>query len=528
MSSSTRVNFKQPVIKKLRDRVNDMCSNPDCRKVTKGADSDSGTTSIGEAAHIIAASSGNGAARADASVSHDVKQSYDNGIWLCKNCHKMIDSDESKYTLEVLYRWKKQAEEFSRTSLGKPLYTEDDVRGQVMDSVVQHVTGSPLSTALGSASEFVSHLDGRINKLDPRFEVQTDVVNGKSKSYIYAKEDATLHFEFNVLEEPRIDDKFNLLKKHGTPFEVSSKSVKITGSPLFEEISKQSNGLFKLSPAYKKTKLDIYTCNDVSTQSLGSINAKQFKVTDSLIFEGEGLNKVFNIRIKYGLSANKLSFTYGFDFSQWYGKPISKLPFFPKLYKALAVASQNGYFAVEFFDGEHELSLCPNQEGTVVDQGQLDHFKANVDQVYRMLDYLNDVRIVCKVLGIDPKFKEFNVNEEAVENMRYVSYVISNANNLKYADMSTETFSLRPSSSEAKASLLAVNGTVHDFAGNEAVSPINILGDTYDDIYVVHQYRHVLLRLGEVVKDDDSNEPIKVTLVPNEESRYSRSIRKAE
>lgn len=33
-----------------------------------------------------------------------------NGIWLCRTCAKLIDSDEVKYTVEILYEWKRTHE----------------------------------------------------------------------------------------------------------------------------------------------------------------------------------------------------------------------------------------------------------------------------------------------------------------------------------------------------------------------------------------------------------------------------------
>jgi hypothetical protein len=42
-----------------------------------------------------------------------------NGIWLCQNCAKMIDSDVSRYPPELLFSWKAEAEEEARARVGK-------------------------------------------------------------------------------------------------------------------------------------------------------------------------------------------------------------------------------------------------------------------------------------------------------------------------------------------------------------------------------------------------------------------------
>ena len=39
------------------------------------------------------------------------RSSSDNGIWLCQQCAKLVDSDERKYTVEILAAWKVASEQ---------------------------------------------------------------------------------------------------------------------------------------------------------------------------------------------------------------------------------------------------------------------------------------------------------------------------------------------------------------------------------------------------------------------------------
>ena len=97
----------------LARRVGYRCSNPDCRKLTSGPQEDPAkAVSIGVAAHITAASEGG--PRYDPSLSPEERRSVDNGLWLCQNCAKLIDSDVQRYTLELLREWKRQAEQRAR------------------------------------------------------------------------------------------------------------------------------------------------------------------------------------------------------------------------------------------------------------------------------------------------------------------------------------------------------------------------------------------------------------------------------
>lgn len=42
------------------------------------------------------------------------RTSISNGIWLCRNCHKLVDSDEQRYSVTLLRSWKEAAEEEAR------------------------------------------------------------------------------------------------------------------------------------------------------------------------------------------------------------------------------------------------------------------------------------------------------------------------------------------------------------------------------------------------------------------------------
>ena len=93
----------------LAKRVGFQCCNPECRKRTSGPQEDpSGTINIGVAAHIAAASPTG--PRYDSSQSPKERGSPENGIWLCQNCAKLIDSDVERFGADRLREWKSEAE----------------------------------------------------------------------------------------------------------------------------------------------------------------------------------------------------------------------------------------------------------------------------------------------------------------------------------------------------------------------------------------------------------------------------------
>ncbi|QGQ23935.1 hypothetical protein F1728_15145 [Gimesia benthica] len=70
---------------------------------------------VGVAAHITAASVGG--PRYDAFCGKEYRSSAQNGIWLCQTCAKLIDSDPSQFSKEILLDWKLVAEQFAFSEL---------------------------------------------------------------------------------------------------------------------------------------------------------------------------------------------------------------------------------------------------------------------------------------------------------------------------------------------------------------------------------------------------------------------------
>lgn len=93
----------------LAKRAGQMCSNPFCNLSTTGPHSDSKKAiDIGEAAHIRGANPGS--KRYEISMTSIERRDITNGIWLCRKCAKLIDSDDLKYTIETLFEWKRNHE----------------------------------------------------------------------------------------------------------------------------------------------------------------------------------------------------------------------------------------------------------------------------------------------------------------------------------------------------------------------------------------------------------------------------------
>ena len=106
-----RDEFSSAVRESLAKRAGQRCSNPDCRVATSGPHAnDKRAINVGVAAHISAASLGG--PRHNPNLSPEERADITNGIWLCQNCAKLIDSDTTAYPDTLLIMWKRRHGEF--------------------------------------------------------------------------------------------------------------------------------------------------------------------------------------------------------------------------------------------------------------------------------------------------------------------------------------------------------------------------------------------------------------------------------
>lgn len=106
-----RIEFDKKTTDKLFKNCGGHCSNPACDRLTSmesEGDEEGKTILLGEAAHIVASRKASGP-RSNPSMSDKEIKSYKNAIWLCSNCHKIIDKDFKHYPVELLKSWKRQA-----------------------------------------------------------------------------------------------------------------------------------------------------------------------------------------------------------------------------------------------------------------------------------------------------------------------------------------------------------------------------------------------------------------------------------
>ena len=118
MKHSSRDDFPEGTKRALAQRVGYLCSNPSCRAHTTGPQANAAKSiSVGVAAHITAAAPGG--PRFNPQLDDAQRKNATNGIWLCQNCAKLIDSDPAIYTSAHLLGWKAEGELEAKSRIGK-------------------------------------------------------------------------------------------------------------------------------------------------------------------------------------------------------------------------------------------------------------------------------------------------------------------------------------------------------------------------------------------------------------------------
>ncbi|MCM8541562.1 MAG: hypothetical protein NE328_14940 [Lentisphaeraceae bacterium] len=122
--------FSKKTIDTLAKRAAYRCSNTNCRVLTIGPNSeDEKSTTIGEAAHIFGARLSS--KRYSEHMTDPNRAEITNAIWLCRNCHKKIDTDEDLYSPNLLFEWRRIHDEYILGELGSPT---DRIRQQEIET----------------------------------------------------------------------------------------------------------------------------------------------------------------------------------------------------------------------------------------------------------------------------------------------------------------------------------------------------------------------------------------------------------
>jgi hypothetical protein len=154
---SARDDFSAATKRALAERAGHRCSFPGCRARTIGPSDESAesVSSSGMACHIAAAAGGPGARRYDPDMTAEERCSIYNGIWMCYRHGKLIDTDETRFSPEMLRGWRAIAERLARFEheLGTPRELETEFLSgcKLIDNALELATLASENESIGNA-----------------------------------------------------------------------------------------------------------------------------------------------------------------------------------------------------------------------------------------------------------------------------------------------------------------------------------------------------------------------------------------
>lgn len=483
-----RDDFKPALKLLLRNLCGGVCSNPECRAYTFGANQeDKGSfSSIGVAAHITAAASGPGARRYDPAMTPDERMSAANGIWLCQSCSKLIDTDEVRYPVELLHEWKRQAESRSMKLIGQQSFGPAEMQNKLVEAVAGasqiFYTGAGDFTKVPLAG-FVAGYENYLSQLDPRFEVKTLATGSHVRHEVRVRPGQIGKVDI-VFTDPDEAESANAGWKKfletGEHFEISTKSFEFKGSALFDLMNNRTHeGTFTLEPHKKIAPATLYfkSLENESEFELGSFDAQYFSAGDNLFIEGECLNGLITLKMTYNAKTLQVRFDYNFNPEIWEGELFANLPNLPKLQKA-------ANFLVKDIDSKLVVEF--NLSGNFVSLGEtiVQDLTRFYQYIIHVVDLMNRAKILAKHINEYLRVISMDISEKD-ENLVGIYYKIVTSGLTIKEPIGKDLFTvhqptvsdkqLTDMNSNGYTSYLRLknrNGANFDFFGNDVSPPI--------------------------------------------------------
>lgn len=394
-----RDNFNKPVIAMLALRVDNTCSNPECRKITQAPSTKAqGTTKIGEAAHICAAS--RGGARYSAEMTPGERSAYDNGIWLCSICATLVDREPEQYSVELLKRWKEKAEANAKNLLGQRRVGKDDVSNQVKSMLF----GVPASKSISTITNAHTAVAQSLEALDPRFSVFTSRTERGVHVELRPLENISFKLVVDSAMLPNWASQLQALSEHGEGFKTPSRHIRFEGSALLEHIRQDTasaGGHLEFGPVGKEVRLqwvlmDPRTETQIALQDLtGSVVVG----TKSGVMNFMGYEGLLKVSIKTSLEAGVLvpAFSVTLDTKSWVNCDLRILPHLQSL-SQLFCNLRRGW----------SIAIAIVRDGAHLEIGKIKLTDKDFDvlNMAHFLEYMAAAKRLSSILNVSIKFPQ--------------------------------------------------------------------------------------------------------------------------
>ncbi|XXE03601.1 hypothetical protein J3P88_11795 [Pseudomonas sp. Z3-6] len=392
-----RHDFLQSTVRRLRDCAGNVCSFPDCHVHTHGAAfTGDKAVGVGVACHIKAAAPGG--PRYDFEQTKNERRHINNGIWMCQTHSKLVDADDSAYSVATLLEWKQKAEARSNHLINQKSFTEGEVKAAVEEGTVSMLqrwvnkSSDPFNTPL---AEIMQGYESGLEALDPRFKVQVDKVGGSFNHIISAAQD-TVSLQLILQGLDQLEGYWEAeraLFEEGRELQIPEAHFKLEGSKLFDAIHQRAHrpgpglltmgapkramtaNLYFRTPEGHERAIDTFTCYYTS----GSVRT---------VFNGMALGGFLSVKASCAHDGRDTKFDLTFSAEAWLGKNILDLPGFARLSKATQNL-EKGRLVVEIEVGNNVASF--DTKSSPINE----EYHAQLRWLIEYLDYARKVAEQC-------------------------------------------------------------------------------------------------------------------------------------
>lgn len=490
-----RHEFTKPTRLLLMQMAGGICSMPGCGINTGGSNAEQTSHAwVHNVAHICSAAPGVGAARYDPDQTEAERKSHENGIWLCANHATIIDSDEKKYSVELLKSWKRQAQKRSNDMLGQPSFSLSEMN-RAIHAAVGHQKSYEITHDSGPLiAESLNAYQAKWAELDDRFNVKTSASANLIQHVVTAKEGASpkIGVRFNKDISSEINDKFRKLQRRGESFFVQSGDFSFSGSALFEAFNVHNpNFMLQVMPTIKTVETTVYLVAGDKQILFANFESELKGGVEAFALHGSGLNGLFSLTFSLDLVAKKVGIGFHSSIGGWLGQDLRNVQHYSKMMKALSFINENPdvRFMVECEIGSRTITL---PSGVQSDYENLMSFLKN---------NINALSIAVNFASLVPdrlKIQNLEFSASSIESAEF--YYVASKNNIvrNYAVgelMFTANLSEMPEKYTTPfmtgvqgipMTLRNPYGEVVGFFGNAIVCPIT--EHTWDKFYVSLYY----------------------------------------
>lgn len=396
MTKIRRDNFPKNVVTALRERVNNICSNPDCRKQTvepKKLTSDK-INLTGEASHICAASAGG--PRYDVTMSEDDRKSINNGIWLCKHCARKIDIEPEAYSVDLLKDWKNKAELKVLANSNKKFYTENEFEKETQSKVLQsHMSNQEFSSVASQTLNVITQgIQEELKMLDPRLNILCSYIHNEIHYEIHIVEDSneSINVSFQPNNSLEFKEKYSRLLEHGESFEISINEI-ISNSDALNYIfpSQIEDGVMRIKPT--KNHVALIEFIDDKDNVIMEIEDELIIGNKSFSVFGKKFENLLSISFKninFGEEhVKKTNFDMSINFTEWSQIDIRVLPYFNKI-----------KHIYEKIEKAESLNLKISVQGNEIYSASSSGMTKQVTPILNFLEYVDICRKISKELDV--------------------------------------------------------------------------------------------------------------------------------